>query len=80
MLVIVLQDYLFPKAKKIKTSEKLRNYQEITELSAYQSTSLWETAPARVAPAVICLVSSIGWPISLVMQDPHRMSARFRVG
>jgi hypothetical protein len=47
---------------------------------ACQSTAMWETAPAGVAPAVICFVSSIGLPLSLVMQDPHGKSARFRVG
>jgi hypothetical protein len=50
------------------------------QVMACQSTAMWETAPAGVAPAVICFVSSIGLPLSLVMQDPHGKSARFRVG
>ena len=29
----------------------------------------WESAPASVTTAVICLLSSGGWPNSLVMQD-----------
>ena len=52
----------------------------LCQLMACQSTTLWETAPAGVATAVICFVCSVGWPISLVMQDPHGKSARFRVG
>jgi hypothetical protein len=34
----------------------------------------WESAPVSVATAVICLLSSGGWPRSLVMQDQMDVS------
>jgi hypothetical protein len=44
---------------------------------ACQSTVAWETAPA-VASAVICFVSSVGWPCSLVMKDQREVSSLSR--
>src|SRR5215468_9523841 len=38
----------------------------------------WESAPVSVATAVICLLSSRGWPNSLVMQDQMDVSALSR--
>src|SRR5215471_17360099 len=38
----------------------------------------WESAPVSVATAVICLLSSGGWPNSLVMQDQMDVSALSR--
>jgi len=40
---------------------------------ACQCRVLWETAPAGVAPAVICLVSSIGFSSSLVTKDQREV-------
>src|SRR6266545_7855979 len=40
---------------------------------ACQSTFLWETAPAREFPVVICLVSLVGFSTSLVMKDQREV-------
>src|SRR5262245_3006552 len=38
----------------------------------------WESAPVSVATAVICFLSSEGWPNSLVMQDQMDVSTLSR--
>jgi hypothetical protein len=52
----------------------------LCQCMAFQSTAVWETAPAGGVPAVLCCVSAIDLPRSLVMQDLLRKSARLRVG
>jgi hypothetical protein len=43
-----------------------------------RTVTRWESAPVSVATAVICLLSSGGWPNSLVMQDQMDVSALSR--
>src|SRR5262245_11490907 len=45
---------------------------------ACQPTVLWETAPARELPVVICLVSLVGFSTSLVMKDQREVCPRAR--
>jgi hypothetical protein len=56
----------------------MRWYKRLVADKFNGSKNRWESVPVRVTTAVICLLSSGGWPNSLVMQDQRDVSSLAR--